>query len=192
MPKTKMASKSKSKKRTPRMARALAVGPGPISIELQVNGQTLSTTAAPWLTLLQVLRENLGLTGAKQVCDHATCGACTVLANGKRVYSCSMLAIDSQNLQITTIESLATNGQLNPLQQAFMNADASQCGYCTSGFVMSATAFLAETPHPTLEELKKGMCGNLCRCGTYAGIAEALLTLSQANAPAAARGRRRG
>jgi xanthine dehydrogenase YagT iron-sulfur-binding subunit len=192
MPKTKMASKSKSKKRTPRMARALAVGAGPISIQLQVNGQTLSTTAAPWLTLLQVLRENLGLTGAKQVCDHATCGACTVLANGKRVYSCSMLAIDSQNLQITTIESLATNGQLNPLQQAFMNADASQCGYCTSGFVMSATAFLAETPHPTLEELKKGMCGNLCRCGTYAGIAEALLTLSQANAPAAARGRRRG
>lgn len=192
MPKTKMASKSKSKKRTPRIARALTVGPGPISIQLQVNGQTLSTTAAPWLTLLQVLRENLGLTGAKQVCDHATCGACTVLANGKRVYSCSMLAIDSQDLQITTIESLATNGQLNPLQQAFMNADASQCGYCTSGFVMSATAFLAETPHPTLDELKKGMCGNLCRCGTYAGIAEALLTLSQANAPAAARGRRRG
>jgi xanthine dehydrogenase YagT iron-sulfur-binding subunit len=187
-----MASKSKSKKRTPRIARALTVGPGPISIQLQVNGQTLSTTAAPWLTLLQVLRENLGLTGAKQVCDHATCGACTVLANGKRVYSCSMLAIDSQDLQITTIESLATNGQLNPLQQAFMNADASQCGYCTSGFVMSATAFLAETPQPTLDELKKGMCGNLCRCGTYAGIAEALLTLSQANAPAAARGRRRG
>ena len=192
MPKTKMASKSKSKKRTPRIARALTVGPGPISIQLQVNGQTLSTTAAPWLTLLQVLRENLGLTGAKQVCDHATCGACTVLANGKRVYSCSMLAIDSQDLQITTIESLATNGQLNPLQQAFMNADASQCGYCTSGFIMSATAFLAETPHPTLDELKKGMCGNLCRCGTYAGIAEALLALSQANAPAAARGRRRG
>lgn len=192
MPKTKMASKSKSKKRTPRIARALTVGPGPVSIQLQVNGQTLSTTAAPWLTLLQVLRENLGLTGAKQVCDHATCGACTVLANGKRVYSCSMLAIDSQDLQITTIESLATNGQLNPLQQAFMNADASQCGYCTSGFVMSATAFLAETPQPTLDELKKGMCGNLCRCGTYAGIAEALLTLSQANAPAAARGRRRG
>lgn len=192
MPKTKMASKSKSKKRTPRTARALTVGPGPVSIQLQVNGQTLSTTAAPWLTLLQVLRENLGLTGAKQVCDHATCGACTVLANGKRVYSCSMLAIDSQDLQITTIESLATNGQLNPLQQAFMNADASQCGYCTSGFVMSATAFLAETPQPTLDELKKGMCGNLCRCGTYSGIAEALLTLSQANAPAAARGRRRG
>ena len=192
MPKTKMASKSKSKKRTPRIARALTVGPGPISIQLQVNGQTLSTTAAPWLTLLQVLRENLGLTGAKQVCDHATCGACTVLANGKRVYSCSMLAVDSQDLQITTIESLATNGQLNPLQQAFMNADASQCGYCTSGFVMSATAFLAETPQPTLDELKKGMCGNLCRCGTYAGIAEALLALSQANAPAAARGRRRG
>ncbi len=189
-PKTKM--KRTSKRRTPRRARALALGPGPVSIQLQVNGQTQSTTAEPWLTLLQVLRENLGFTGAKQVCDHATCGACTVLANGKRVYACSMLAIDSQDVQLTTVESLATNGELNPLQQAFMNADASQCGYCTSGFIMSASAFLAETPHPSLDELKKGMCGNLCRCGTYAGIAEALLAVSQTSAPSAVKGRRRG
>jgi xanthine dehydrogenase YagT iron-sulfur-binding subunit len=189
-PKTKMTRASK--RRTPRRARTLAEGPGPVSIKLQVNGQTQSTTVEPWLTLLQVLRENLGLTGAKQVCDHATCGACTVLANGKRVYSCSMLAIDSQDLQLTTIESLATNGELNPLQQAFMNADASQCGYCTSGFIMSASAFLAETPHPSLDELKKGMCGNLCRCGTYAGIAEALLAVGHTSARSAARGRRRG
>lgn len=189
-PKTKMASKGK--KRKSHIARTLALGPGPVAIQLQVNGQTLSTTVEPWLTLLQALREKLGLTGAKQVCDHATCGACTVLANGKRVYACSMLAIDSQNLQITTIESLATNGQLNPLQQAFMNADASQCGYCTSGFIMSATAFLAETPHPTLDDLKKGMCGNLCRCGTYSGISEALLAVSQPAAPSALKGRRHG
>lgn len=189
-PKTKMASKHK--KRKPHSARMLALGPGPVTIQLHINGQTRVTTVEPWLTLLQALRENLGLTGAKQVCDHATCGACTVLANGKRMYACSMLAIDSQNLQITTIESLATNGQLNPLQQAFINADASQCGYCTSGFIMSAMAFLAQTPHPTLDDLKKGMCGNLCRCGTYAGIAEALLTVSQPAAPSATRGRRRG
>jgi xanthine dehydrogenase YagT iron-sulfur-binding subunit len=130
-PKTKMASKRKRHK--PHFVRMLALGPGPVTIQLHVNGQTRVTTVEPWLTLLQALRENLGLTGAKQVCDHATCGACTVLANGKRMYACSMLAIDSQNLQITTIESLATNGQLNPLQQAFINADASQCGYCTSG-----------------------------------------------------------
>ena len=156
-----------------------AFGPGPVPIQLKVNGQTMSVTAEPCLTLLQVLREKLGLTGAKQVCDRATCGACTVIAGGRRVYACSMLAIDSQDLEITTIESLAKNGELNPLQQAFMEADASQCGYCTSGFVMSAKAFLDENSAPTLDDIKKGMCGNLCRCGTYAGIAEALLAVSR-------------
>ncbi len=162
-----------------RNSQAPVFGPGPVSIRLNVNRQIMSTTAEPWLTLLQVLREKLELTGAKQVCDRATCGACTVIVNGKRVYACSILAIDVQDAEITTIESLASDGQLNPLQQAFVDADASQCGYCTSGFVMSATAFLAENPHPTLDELRKGMCGNLCRCGTYAGITEALLTVSQ-------------
>ena len=159
------------------------LGPGPVPIRLQVNGSVMATTAEPPLTLLQVLREHLGLTGAKQVCDHATCGACTVLANGKRVYACSMLAIDAQDLQITTVESLAVNGQLNPLQKAFTTADASQCGYCTCGFIMSATAFLAETPHPALDDVRKGMCGNLCRCGTYAGIAQALLAIGAGSTP---------
>ena len=153
------------------------LGPGPVPIHLNVNGQVLTTTAEPHLTLLQVLRIKLGLTGAKQVCDRATCGACTIIADGQRIYACSVLAVDAQNLAITTIESLAVNGELDPLQQAFIDADAAQCGYCTSGFIMSATAFLADNPHPTLEELKKGLCGNLCRCGTYAGIAEALLAL---------------
>ena len=129
-----------------RNAAPLAFGPGPVPIQLKVNGQILPVTAEPCLTLLQVLREKLGLTGAKQVCDRATCGACTVMAGGRRVYACSMLAIDAQDLEITTIESLGENGELEPLQQAFVKADASQCGYCTSGFVMSAKAFLDENP----------------------------------------------
>src|SRR5438128_10158014 len=110
------------------------LGPGPVSIQLNVNNQAQSINCEPCLTLLQVLREKLGLTGAKQVCDRATCGACTVLAGGRRVYACSMLAIDAQDLEITTIESLGENGELEPLQQAVVKADASQCGYCTSGF----------------------------------------------------------
>src|SRR5271166_5274744 len=132
------------------------LGPGPVLIQLKVNGQTLSTTAEPCLTLLQVLREKLGLTGAKQVCDRGTCGACTIIVNGKRVYACSMLAVDLKDDEITTIEAMARNGVLDPLQQAFVNADASQCGYCTPGFVMSAKAFLSENPNPSLEELRKG------------------------------------
>jgi xanthine dehydrogenase YagT iron-sulfur-binding subunit len=167
------------KKARLRKAAPPGFGPGPVPIQLKINGQTMSATAEPCLTLLQVLREKLGLTGAKQVCDRATCGACTVIAGGKRVYACSMLAIDSQDLEISTIESLAENGELDPLQQAFVEADASQCGYCTSGFVMSAKAFLDDNSAPTLDDIKKGMCGNLCRCGTYAGIAEALLAVSR-------------
>jgi xanthine dehydrogenase YagT iron-sulfur-binding subunit len=169
---------SKLGNRTLKESAPPVLGPGPVPIHLNVNGQMLSTTAEPHLTLLQVLRIKLGLTGAKQVCDHATCGACTIIADGKRIYACSVLAVDAQNLAISTIESLAVNGALDPLQQAFVDADASQCGYCTSGFIMSATAFLADNPHPTLQDLKKGLCGNLCRCGTYAGIAEALLALN--------------
>jgi len=169
-----------ARKKAPlRKAAPPVFGPGPVPIQLKVNGQAVSATVEPCLTLLQVLREKLGLTGAKQVCDRATCGACTVIAGGRRVYACSMLAIDAQDLEITTIESLSENGELEPLQQAFVDADASQCGYCTSGFVMSAKAFLDENSAPTLDDIKKGMCGNLCRCGTYAGIVEALLAVSR-------------
>ena len=177
---TRKLKKTVGNKARLRSAAPVAFGPGPVPIQLKVDGQTLSVTAEPCLTLLQVLREKLSLTGAKQVCDRATCGACTVIASGKRVYACSMLAIDAQDLEITTIESLGENSELEPLQQAFVKADASQCGYCTSGFVMSAKAFLDENPAPTLDEIRKGMCGNLCRCGTYAGIAEALLAVSRA------------
>jgi aerobic-type carbon monoxide dehydrogenase small subunit (CoxS/CutS family) len=169
----------REKKGRLRKAPPPAFGPGPVPIQLKINGQILPATAEPCLTLLQVMREKLGLTGAKQVCDRATCGACTVIADGKRVYACSMLAIDAQDLEIVTIESLAEKEGLDPLQQAFVEADASQCGYCTSGFVMSAKAFLDENSAPSLDDIKKGMCGNLCRCGTYAGIAEALLAVSR-------------
>jgi aerobic-type carbon monoxide dehydrogenase small subunit (CoxS/CutS family) len=112
--------------------------------------------------------------------------------DGKRVYACSVLAIDAQDAEIETVEALASNDKLDALQQAFVNADASQCGYCTSGFVMSAKAFLSENPQATLEEIKKGMCGNLCRCGTYAGISEALLSVVQNSRPKANLRRRRG
>src|SRR3984893_988693 len=149
------------KKALQRKAAPPAFGPGPVPIQLKVNGQTMSVAAEPCLTLLQVLRERLGLTGAKEVCDRATCGACTVIASGRRVYACSMLAIDAQDLEITTIESLAENGELDPMQQAFVEADASQCGYCTSGFIMSSTAFFAGNPHPTLQAFKKGLYGTL-------------------------------
>ena len=172
--KVTVGNRIRSKSATP-----VAFGPGPVPIQLKVDGQVLSVTAEPCLTLLAVLREKLRLIGAKQGCDRATCGACTVIASGKRVYACSMLAIDAQDLEITTIESLAENGELDSLQRAFVEADASQCGYCTAGFVMSAKAFLAENPAPTLDDIRKGMCGNLCRCGTYAGIAEALLAMSR-------------
>jgi len=176
---TRKLKKTVGNKPRLRSAAPVALGPGPVPIQLKIDGQTLSVTAEPCLTLLQVLREKLRLTGAKQVCDRATCGACTVIASGKRVYACSMLAIDAQDLEITTIESLAENGELDSLQRAFVAADASQCGYCTAGFVMSAKAFLDENPAPTLDDIRKGMCGNLCRCGTYAGIAEALLAVSR-------------
>ena len=172
----------------------MTFGPGPVSIQLNVNGQVQSVNCEPCLTLLQVLREKLALTGAKQVCDRATCGACTVLVNGKRVYSCSILAIDAQDAKIETVESLAQGGTLDALQQAFVAADASQCGYCTPGFIMSATAFLADNPSPTKEDIRKGMCGNLCRCGTYAGIEEALLSMAKTPKPAvlATKRRKRG
>jgi xanthine dehydrogenase YagT iron-sulfur-binding subunit len=166
-------------KRPEKAAATTSFGPGQVSFQLNVNGQVQSVSCEPCLTLLQVLREQLGLTAAKQVCDRATCGACTVLMNGKRVYACSILAIDAQDGKIETVESLAPGSTLTALQQAFIAADASQCGYCTPGFVMSATAFLADTPSPTRDDIRKGMCGNICRCGTYAGIEEALLSMAK-------------
>jgi aerobic-type carbon monoxide dehydrogenase small subunit (CoxS/CutS family) len=120
--------------------------------------------------------ERLDLTGSKQICDRGECGGCTVLMDGKTVYSCMVLAIDAQNKEIITVEGLAEGDELHPIQEAFIEHDALQCGFCTPGFVMSAKALLDENSNPTLEEIKRGLAGNLCRCGAYPRIFEAVQT----------------
>ena len=159
------------------------VGPGKVPVTVRINGSSLTANLEPCITLLDAMREFWGLTGAKRVCDRATCGACTVLVDGKREYSCSLLAVDVQGNEITTIESLSTNGAIDPVQQAFVDNDALQCGFCTAGFVMSCKGFLSQTPNPTQEDILKGMSGNLCRCGTYAGIQRAVAQAATAAAP---------
>ena len=149
-------------------------GPGPVSITLKINGKPQTLTVEPRVTLLDALRNYLDLTGAKRVCDRATCGACTVILNGKSVYSCTVLAIDAQGKDIQTIEGIS-NGKPHPVSVAFVNNDGQQCGYCTPGFVMAAKAFLDHNPNPTYEDVKEGLCGNLCRCGTYVGVRQAVL-----------------
>jgi len=153
-------------------APANLVGPGPVPITLNVNGKPLKLTAEPTTTLVDALRNYLDITGAKRVCDRGTCGACTVEMDGKTVYACTTLAIDAQGKNIQTIEGL---GAANPVSAAFVDHDAQQCGYCTPGFVMAVTGFLKENPNPTEEDVKHGLGGNLCRCGTYMGIRKAAL-----------------
>ncbi|MDO8636582.1 MAG: (2Fe-2S)-binding protein [Dehalococcoidia bacterium] len=144
-------------------------------IELKVNGESYEAAVDPHRTLLEVLRENLGLTGAKEGCDLGACGACTVLIDGKAVLSCLTLAVDSQKKEITTIEGLAKEGKLHPLQQNFVNHGAIQCGFCTPGMILSAKAMLDKSPKPTEEEVKRGISGNLCRCTGYTKIIEAIM-----------------
>ena len=153
-----------------------AAGPGAVDITLTVNGSDMKTKVEPRETLLDTLRNHLDLTAAKRVCDRGTCGACTVMMDGKVVYGCSVLAIDAVGKKIETLESLSAPGNKpHPIIQAFVNNDAQQCGYCTPGFVMSSKAFLDKNPNPTYEDVKKGLGGNLCRCGTYMGIRKAVL-----------------
>ena len=154
-------------------------GPGPVPITLLVNGKSRQVTVEPRVTLLDALRDHLAITGSKKVCNRATCGACTVLMDGKPVYACTVLAIEARGHDITTIEGLAQPGKLSPVMAAFVQHDAQQCGFCTPGFVMACTAFLEQHPHPTLEEVENGLGGNLCRCGTYHGIREAVLEASK-------------
>jgi xanthine dehydrogenase YagT iron-sulfur-binding subunit len=135
----------------------------------------MNLTVEPRVTLLDALRNHLDLTGAKRVCDRGACGACTVIMNGKTVYSCTVLAIDAQGKKIETIEGLAPAGQLHPISAAFVNNDAQQCGYCTPGFVMACKGFLDEHPNPNMEDLHTGLGGNLCRCGTYMGVKKAVM-----------------
>ena len=141
-------------------------GPAKVPVALMVNGRKLSAELEPRVTLLDALRDQFNLTGAKRVCDRGVCGACTVLMDDKPVYACSVLAIDAQGHKITPIEGL-DEGQLTPVQQSFVEHDAQQCGFCTPGFVVTTTAFLEKHPKPTAEEIRRGLSGNLCSCGTY-------------------------
>lgn len=151
------------------------LGPGTVPITLQVNGTRKSLSVEPRITLLDALRNSLDYTGAKKVCDRSTCGACTVLLDGKAAYACSVLAIEAQGKQITTVEGLSADGKLAPIQAAFVENDAQQCGFCTPGFVVACKAFLDKHPNPSPEDINKGLGGNLCRCGTYIGIRAAVL-----------------
>ncbi len=157
-------------------------GPGKVPIELNVNERPHKLEVEPRVTLLDALRDDLDITGAKRVCDRGECGACTVLMDNKVVYACSVLAIEAQGHKLTTVESLMQGGKLHPVQQAFVDNDASQCGFCTPGFVVACTAFLDKHPNPTPEDIRRGLSGNLCRCGTYAGIRAAIAQASRKGA----------
>jgi xanthine dehydrogenase YagT iron-sulfur-binding subunit len=158
---------------------AKIAGPGEVPITLQINGKPYRTSVEPRTTLLDALRHRLDLTAAKRVCDRGTCGACTVIIDTKVMYSCTVLAIDAQGRQIQTLEGISQNGKPHPVSQAFVNNDAQQCGYCTPGFVMAAKGFLDKHPNPSYEDVKKGLGGNLCRCGTYVGVRKAVLEAAQ-------------
>ena len=144
------------------------------SIKLRVNGETYELRVEPWKTLIDVLREDIGLTGTKEACSTGECGACTVLLNGKPVNSCLILAVEVQGKEIMTIEGLAQGGKLDPLQEAFIKYGAIQCGFCTPGMLLSARALLDKNPQPTEEEIKEGMSGNLCRCTGFVKIVGAI------------------
>lgn len=143
-------------------------------LELSINGLSYELAVEPQVTLLEVLRDHLGLTGTKEACGTGECGSCTVLINGKPILSCLALALDYQNQEIITIEGLVEGDRLTPVQQAFQDLGAIQCGFCTPGMVLSATALLRENPHPSEREIKKALEGNLCRCTGYNKIVDSI------------------
>ena len=148
-------------------------------IELNINGDTHELLVSPNHTLLEVLREKLGLMGTKRGCDLGACGACTVLINGEAYLSCIMLAVDAVGKEIITIEGLAAGGDLHPLQNAFIDQGALQCGFCTPGMILTAEAILTEGEHPTEDVIKRKMAGNLCRCTGYKKIVEAVMSVNE-------------
>ncbi|MGC2196584.1 MAG: (2Fe-2S)-binding protein [Terriglobales bacterium] len=157
-------------------------GPGKVPMQFNVNGKTYKASLEPRVTLLDALRDTLDITGAKRVCDKAECGACTVLLDDRTVYACAVLAIEAQGKKITTVEALMEGGKLHPIQQAFVDNDASQCGFCTPGFVVACKALLDKHPEPTADDLLHELSGNLCRCGTYAGIRGAVAQVARKGA----------
>ena len=149
-------------------------------IQLNVNGKLRRVEVEPRTTLLSALRNKLEVTGCKEVRDRGECGACTVLMNGKPVLACMTLAVDAIGKEILTVEGLVKDGQLDPVQQAFVEKDALMCGFCTPGFVMSVRALLNKNPHPTEAEIRHAVSGNLCRCGTYPRVFEAAMAATKA------------
>jgi len=160
---------------TAEAARTKSQGPGAMKLSLKVNGQVHRTEAEPRHVLLDVLRQNLDITGPKPICERGACGGCTVLVDGEPVYSCMMLAIDVVGKEITTVEGLADGEKLDPVQEAFIEHDALMCGFCTPGFLMSVRALIDRNPNPSLDDVKEAVAGNTCRCGTYPRVFEAAL-----------------
>jgi xanthine dehydrogenase YagT iron-sulfur-binding subunit len=156
------------------------LGPGEIPITLKVNGAGRQLKVEPRVTLLDALRNRLDVTGPKKVCDRGTCGACTVLLDGQPIYACSILAVEAEGHAITTVEGIGTPDKMNAVQKAFVQHDAQQCGFCTPGFVTAATAFVRKHPNATTDEICRGLGGNLCRCGTYAGMLLAVADAAKA------------
>ena len=148
--------------------------PGKIPVALTVNGARVRLSVAPWTSLLDALRDHLDLTGTKKGCDHGQCGACTVLVDGRRINSCLTLAVMNEGAEVTTIEGLAANGALHALQQAFIDTDAFQCGYCTPGQICSAAGLIAEGKAKSADDIRELMSGNICRCGAYPNIVAAI------------------
>jgi xanthine dehydrogenase YagT iron-sulfur-binding subunit len=153
------------------------VGPGEVPITLTVNGKRVDLRIEPRVTLLDALRMRADLTGNKRVCDRGTCGACTMIVDGRTRYSCSTLAIDVQGAQIRTIDGLANGNTLHPVQQAFVDHDGLMCGFCTPGFIMASVALLEQHPNPTEAQVNRGLDGNICRCGTFVRIKEAVMSV---------------
>jgi xanthine dehydrogenase YagT iron-sulfur-binding subunit len=153
-----------------------AVGPGPVPVTLNVNGRSVRLEIEPRTTLLDAVRMHADppITGNKRGCDRGACGACTMIVDGRTVYSCSTLAIEVQGKQVRTVDGLAANGKLHPVQQAFCDKDALMCGFCTPGFIMASVGLLEKHPNATPEQIKKGLDGNICRCGTFSRIFEAV------------------
>src|SRR6266478_1921000 len=157
---------------------------GSVDVSLDINGQKRTATVEPRTTLLSTMRDRLepGITGPKLVCDMGTCGACTVIMDGKPVYSCLVLAVDAVGRKLTTVEGLGTPENMNEVQKAFVEHDALMCGFCTPGFVTTVSAYLNQNSHPTVEEVREACKGNFCRCGTYPRVFEAALAAAKAGA----------
>jgi len=169
-----------------REAKGLSLGPEDIELDvrkvvsLTLNGKKIALEVEARETLLSVLRDRLRLTGAKRVCNRGECGGCTVLLDGQPVYACLLLAVQADGREVVTVEGLASGAKLHPVQQAFIDKDAYQCGYCTPGFVLTAAALLQKNPSPSPDEVKAGMAGNICRCGNYQKIYAAVAAAGEA------------